>query len=86
MLQFTQIWQVSEATRLFGWFRLIVVIKLRVLFVFDEFDHQHNDLERNITTLTGTLGREIVWFVLSLFWLIVVMEFCGSVVFLSMRL
>ena len=27
---------VSEVTRLFGWFRLIVVIKLRIFFVFDE--------------------------------------------------
>ena len=36
-LQFPPIWQVSEVTKLFGRFQLIFVIKLRVLFVFDEY-------------------------------------------------
>ena len=49
-------------------------------------DLQHDDLERNIMTLIGTLGREIVWFVPSPFWLIVVMKLRVSVVFSSIRL
>ena len=44
-------------------------------------DSQHYDLERNITTLTVTSGRDIVWLVLSPFWLIVVIKLRVLVVF-----
>ena len=49
-------------------------------------DRQHDDLAMNLTTSTVTLGRKIVLFFLSLFWLIVVMKLRASIVFLSIRL
>ena len=49
-------------------------------------DCLHDDLERNVTTSTVDLGREIVWFISSLFWLIVVMKNIFFGVFSSIKL
>ena len=49
-------------------------------------DCQQDDFERNLTTLRVTLGREIVWFVSSLFRFIVVIKLSVLVVFLSIGL
>ena len=70
---------------MFGRFLLIVVIKLHVFLCLKIIDCKYDDLERNIKTLTGTLGCEIVWFVLSQFWLIVVMKLRVSGVFSSIQ-
>ena len=49
-------------------------------------DRQNYDLERNLTTLTGTLGHKIIWFVLRPLRLIFVMKLRVLVVFSSIQL
>ena len=47
---------------------------MRFCIFLMNIDHQHDDLERNTTSLTVTLGHNFVWFVSIPFWLIVIMK------------